>query len=135
MATGTAGSTARHNTQQQVGYIRRDFTFATSGVKTIGIVPEGAIIVSAGVIVTTAFNAAGNDFLNFGTAADPDGFATDLTLATIGNIVWDELATSNDLGPFTVPTTIVMEYTFTSTAPTTGAGSVYVLYVEGYDAS
>ena len=133
MATGTAGTTARQYPYQMVHYLRRDITYADTGVLTVGIVPAGAIIVGAGVIVSVAFNAAGNDLLNLGTSGDPDGFATDLTLATIGNIVWDELATSNDLGPFTSDTTIVVEYTYTSTAPTAGAGSVYVLFIPDND--
>lgn len=132
MATGTAGTTARQYSYQMVHYLRKDFTYADTTFN-IGTLPAGAIVIGAGVIVSTAFNAAGNDVLDIGTSSDGDGFATDLDLSTIGNIVWDELATSNDLGPYTADTVITGEYAYTSTAPTAGAGSVYVLFIPDND--
>ena len=66
------------------------------GALDLGTLPAGSIVVGAGVIVTTAWNGT-TPILDIGTSDDTDGFATDLALGTIGNIVWDELATSNDL--------------------------------------
>lgn len=134
MATDTAATSARHNTTQQVGYLRKDFTKANATeTLTMGVLPAGAIVVSAGVIVSEAFNAGTNNRLDMGTSGDTDGFATDLALGTIGNIVWDELATSNDLGPYASDTTIQIVVDVTGTAATTGIGSAYVMFIEDND--
>jgi hypothetical protein len=134
MATGTAGSSARRNTTQQVGYLRKGFTKANATeTLTVGVLPAGAIVVGAGVIVSEAFNAGTNNRLDIGTSDDTDGFATDLALGTVGNIVWDELATSNDLGPYASDTTIQCVVDVTGTAATTGIGTVYVLYIPNND--
>jgi hypothetical protein len=134
MATGTAGDSARRNTTQQVGYLRKGFTFANATeTLTMGVLPAGAIVIDAGVIVSEAFNAGTNNRLDMGTSGDTDGFATDLALGTIGNIVWDELATSNDLGPYASATTIQIVVDVTGTAATTGIGTAYVCYLPNND--
>lgn len=66
------------------------------GALDIGTIPAYAIVVGAGIIVATAWNGT-TPIADLGPSGDPDGWATDLALGTIGNIVWDELATSNDL--------------------------------------
>lgn len=135
MATGTAGSVARRNTLQTVGYLRKGFTFAntTAVALTVGVLPAGAIVIGAGVIVSEAFNYGTNNRLDIGTSADDDGIATDLALGTVGNIVWDELATSNDLGPYSTDTTITCTPDITGTAGTTGIATVYVLFLMNND--
>jgi hypothetical protein len=134
MATDTAATSARHNTSQQIGYLRRDFTFADDGsTLTMGILPAGAIVLRGGVVVSTAFNAGSTNVLDIGTSADPDGFATDLALGTVGVIVADEMATTNDAGPYAADTTIVCVVDLTGTAATTGVGSVWVEFIEDND--
>ena len=89
---------ATENYEQQVGWLRRNISEADEGggALTMGVLPARSIVVGAGVIVATGFNGT-SPILQIGTSGDGDGFATNLILATIGNIVWDELATSNDL--------------------------------------
>ena len=131
MATGTAGTTARAHNELGCEHFRRVNIVFGSAAKTysLGFVPLGAIVVDAGVVVSTAFNSGTSDTLDIGTAADTDGFATLLTLVTIGRIVADEMATSNDLGPYTADTEIQAVYTPTGAAATTGAAEAYVRYL------
>jgi hypothetical protein len=123
-----APSQARVFHTQQVHYLRKDLTFADTAVLTVGVIPAGAIVVGAGVVVSTAWNSGTSDVLDIGTSGDGDGFATDLSLRTIGNIVWDELATSNDLYS-TSDVTITCQAASTGAAATAGLGHVYVQYI------
>ena len=126
MAVGTKGR--RYHTAQ-THYLRADISYTDDGTAvTVGHLPPGAIVVGAGVVVSTAFNAGTGNVLDIGTSDDGDGFATDLALGTIGNIVWDELATSNDIyatGGVQVDALV----TLTGTAATAGTGHVYVEYI------
>jgi hypothetical protein len=121
-------SQARTLYSQQTGYFRRAITFSETGTLTIGVLPAGAIVINAGVVVTTSFNAGTSNTLDIGTSADTDGFATLLALGTVGRIAADELATSNDLYS-TSEVTLQCVVTLTGTAATTGAGFVYVEYI------
>ena len=121
-------SQARQYHTQQVHYFRRAITFSETGTLTIGVIPAGAVVINAGVVVTTAFNAGTTNTLDIGTSADTDGFATALALGTVGRIVADEMATSNDLYS-TSDVTLQCVVTLSGTAATTGAGFVYVEYV------
>jgi hypothetical protein len=125
---------ARQYHTQQTHYLRKSITFSNLGTTVdVGVVPAGAIIIDAGVIVTTAFNSGTTDVLDIGTSADTDGFATDLDLRTAGRIVADEMATSNDLGPFATDTTIKAELAATGTAASAGAGEIYVAFIPDND--
>lgn len=130
MATGTAATRAKQFHTDQVMYIARTVSYAAgaSAVTTIGTLPAGAVVLNAGVVVTTAFNAGTTNVMDIGTASDDDGFATDLALGTIGRIVADELATSNDC-LMTADTAITATLALTGTAATTGSGVVYVEYI------
>lgn len=130
MATNTAGTVARENTTQQIHYLRKDFTFADDGsTLTMGIIPAGSIVIEAGVVVSTAFNAGSTNVLNMGTEADPDGFATEYALGTVGVIKDDSaIATSND-AYVTVDTTIVAAVDLTGTAATTGVAHAWIAYI------
>ena len=134
MATGTAGSIARKYHTSQIHYLRADFNVAevdvSGGVtKTLGTIPAGSIVLRGMVVVTTAFNWGTNNLIDVGPAADPDGYATIMSLLTIGNIVFDEMATTNDQY-VTVDTPIYAQMQCTGTAATTGAGFVIVEFVE-----
>ncbi len=131
MATGTAGTSARELPFQAVHFLRKGFTFADDGLTlTLGYIPAGATVLRGGVVVTTAFNAGSTNVLDIGTAADGDGFATDLALGTIGVIVADEMATSNDMY-VTADTQITCDVDLTGTAATTGAGYAWIEYLIG----
>lgn len=110
--------------------ISKDFTFADNGLTLeLGYVPVGATVIRGGVVVSTAFNAGTGNVLDIGTAADPDGFATDLALGTIGVIAADEMATTNDAGPFTSDTQIVCVPALSGTAATAGVGRAWVEFI------
>lgn len=113
-----------------VHYISRDFTFADNGVaKVVGVVPTGATVIRGGIVVSTAFNAGTSNVCDLGTSADDDGFATDLALGTIGVIVADEMATTNDAGPYTTDTTIIVTPALSGTAATAGVGRAWVEFI------
>lgn len=110
--------------------ISKDFTFADDGsTLTIGVAPVGATVIRGGVVVSTAFNAGTTNVLDIGTSGDADGFATDLALGTVGVISADEMATTNDAGPFTSDTTITCTVDLTGTAATTGVGRAWVEFI------
>lgn len=130
MATNSAGSKAQVYHTNQVHYFAKAFTYADDGsVLTLGTIPAGACVIRGGVVVTTAFNAGSTNVLDIGTSADDDGFATDLALGTIGVIVADEMATSNDTYSASADVTITATVDLTGTAATAGAGTVWVEYI------
>lgn len=112
----------------QTHFLRKDISYTDTSTVTVGVLPAGAIVVGAGVVVSTAWNSGTSDVLDIGTSGDGDGFATDLALGTIGNIVWDELATSNDLYS-TSEVTVTCAVTSVGTAASAGTGHVYVQYI------
>ena len=120
---------ARNDGSQTVHYLRKKITYADSGAVTVGVVPTNAIVLRGGVVVTTAFNAATTNVLDIGTSSDDDGFATDLALGTVGVIVADEMATTDDMGPMSADTTITATYAQTGTAATAGVGYVWIEYL------
>lgn len=121
-------SQARVYHTQQVHYFRRRIVYTETGTLTIGVIPAGAVVLNAGVVVTTAFNAGTTNTLDIGTSGDTDGFATALALGTIGRIVADEMATSNDLYSAS-EVTLQCVVTLSGTAATAGEGFVYVEYL------
>lgn len=129
MATNTAGDVGQLYHTRQVHYLSKAITFADNGVAvTVGVVPPGATVLRGGVSVSTAFNAGTTNVLDIGTSGDDDGFATDLALGTIGVIVADEMATTNDQYS-TSAQTIIATVALTGTAATAGAGVVWVEYI------
>jgi hypothetical protein len=116
-----------HYNTMQTHYLRGTLLFS-NGTITLGVIPPGSIIIGAGVVISTAFNAGTTNVIDIGTNADPDGLATDLAGGTIGLIVADELATSNDLYT-TTDVTIVASYAQTGTAATAGLGHVFVEFI------
>lgn len=114
---------------QQTHFLRKTVTYRNNGSAVeVGVIPANAVVINAGVVVTTAFNAGSTNVLDIGTSGDDDGFATDLALGTIGRIAADELATSNDLYS-TSDVTITATVALSGTAATAGEGIVYVEYL------
>ncbi|MGD9724515.1 MAG: hypothetical protein AB7U76_25020 [Pirellulales bacterium] len=130
MATNTTHATppARQLYTPQVHYMSLAITYADNGsTLTVGTIPAGAYVLRGGVAVTTAFNGNSANTVDIGTASDTDGFATALALGTIGVIVADEMATSND---FYVTSETVIKCVVTSTASASaGAGLVWIEYI------
>lgn len=134
MPTNTAGNTGRQYQSQQIHYLRRafDYTATTAVALTLGTIPPGAVVLRGGVAVITAFNYGTNNRLDIGTSGDDDGFATDLALGTVGIIVADEMATSNDFYS-TSAQTITFTPDLTGTAGTTGSAVVWIEYLVDND--
>lgn len=125
---------AREYTTQQLHYLRKGITFADLDTTvTLGVLPAGAIVDNAYVIVSTAFDSGTSDVLDIGTSGDGDGFATDLGLQTAGKIAADELATSDDLGPYASDTTLQATLVAAGTAATAGAGEIVVTFLPDND--
>ena len=131
MATGTAGTVARHYHTHQIHYIRRDITTADAATTVVvGVIPAGSIIVEAisGVYVHVVFNAGTNNRLDIGASTDSgtNNYATALTLLGIGMIELDEVAATLKV---TSDTTISAYVDVTGTAATTGQASIVIAYI------
>ena len=135
MATGTAGTQARAYDTCQVHYLRKGLSYADGITATvsIGMIPSGAMVIDAGVYVATTYNWGTNNLINLGTAGDTDGFATSLSLATVGLIKWDELATSNDIVA-SADTWVTATYICTGTAATQGSAEAFIAFILDNDA-
>ena len=123
---------ARQYHQQMVHYLRKSIVFGDDDVElTVGTIPAGAVILPAasGVIVTTVFNAGTANVLDIGTTADPDLYATDLALGTLGQVTLDEAVDFS----VSADTTITATPALTGTAATTGAGIVIIAYAVNND--
>lgn len=118
---------------QQTHYLRKAVVFGNSGTAvTVGKLPAGAVVLSAGVVVTTAFNAGTSNVIDIGTTGDPNGFASAIALGTVGRIEADDMATSDDLYSAS-ESEISATVNLSGTAATTGAGIVYVEYLPDND--
>jgi hypothetical protein len=125
---------ARQYHTQQTHYLRKSISYTDIGsTLEVGVVPAGAIVIGAGVVVSTAFNSGTTDTLDIGTSADTDGFASAISTHTAGRIVADDLATSDDLGPYASATTIKCVLAATGTAASAGAAEVYVEFIPDND--
>lgn len=128
MPTNTAGTTARRYEEQQVTYLRKAITFADNGtVKTVGIIPAGALILKplSGVYVNVVFNAGTSNVLDIGTSADADLYMTDGALGSIAFVPLDEAVTM----AVSADTTITASVVLSGTTATTGSGEVVIAYV------
>ncbi len=122
---------AVHSVNPAVKVLRCAISYTDGATKNyvVGTIPAGSVVLRGNVVVTTAFNWGTNNLIDVGTANDPDGFATIMTLLTIGNIVLDEMATTNDQY-VTADTIIYAQMQCTGTAASAGAGFVIIEYVE-----
>lgn len=133
MATNTAGDTAQQYHTRQVHYLTKRITFADYGTTvTVGkLPPYASVIAGGGVHVVTAFNSSGTDLLDIGfigATTDADGYATQLTLAAVGLIVMDELATTTNIMQ-TVSTTVTCAPAQSVADASAGVAYVIVPYV------
>ncbi len=122
MAEGTQGR--RYHTSQ-THFVSKEITSDDTGNEvTVGYLPPGAYIINAGIVVGTAF-AGGTPTINIGTSDDADGFASAVSIASVGIKQADDLATSND-----VYSTGEVQVTATPSASlTAGNGLVFVEYI------
>lgn len=119
---------ARDAGYQNVQFLRERVLFSDNAiVKTIGVIPAGAIILKplSGIQVEVAFNAGTTNFIDIGTPADDDLYGTDLSGTAVAFVPLDE-AVRMDV---TVDTTITATVGLTGTAATTGIADVVIAYI------
>ena len=111
-----------------VHYLRKAISYTDDGNSvTVGTLPAGAHVLRGGIAVTTAFNGGTTNTANVGTAGDVDGYASAIALGTVGNIVFDDMATSDDAA-ISAETDVLCAVTSTASA-SAGAGYVWVEYI------
>jgi hypothetical protein len=128
MPSNTAATQARLYNTDQVHYLAKTITFDDDGiVHTLGILPAGAVVIkpASGVQVHTVFNAGTNNFLDVGTAATGDLFATDLALGSVAFVPLDEAVGLRVAADTTITATVQLS----GTAATTGAATVLIAYI------
>lgn len=133
MATGTAATSARQYTSQQVHYLRKGITYADNGsTVTVGTIPAGSQIIKpmSGVAVNVAFDGNSSNVLDIGASTDSgtNNFATQLSLASIAFVALDEAVTMT----VSVDTTIQALVTSTASAAA-GQGEIIICYIPDND--
>jgi len=128
--------TPRLYSQQMMHFLRKRITFANYGsVVTVGTIPAGASVVGGGVHIVTAFNSSGTDLLDIGfigSTTDDNAYATQLTLAAVGWIVLDELATTTNIQQ-TVDTTVTCTPAQSVADATAGVADVIIWFIPNTD--
>ena len=122
---------ARSSGVQTLNYLRApiDFSLGYTGVKTVGVIPAGCVVLRTYVVVTTAFNAGSTNTMKIGTVASDASYGTGIALGTAGVITGGTaLATATTATP-AADTTVVATSVSTGTAMTAGAGFVVVEYL------
>ena len=122
---------ARSSGDQTINYLRApiDFSLGYTGVKTVGVIPAGCIVLRTYVVVTTAFNAGSTNTMKIGTSASDASYGTGIALGTAGVITGGAaLATATTVTPV-ADTTVIATSVSTGTAMTAGAGYVVVEYL------
>lgn len=103
----------------------------TDTVKSLFVLPANSQIIDFYVDVTTVFNAAGTDLLDLGVLGGTANlFTDDLDLSSLGRKLASadasQVVNYADVGDTDV--TVTATYTQTSTAATTGAARITVVY-------
>lgn len=129
--SGTQGSTARRNTEQQVGYLRFKVAFgdaATAVALKKQWLPQGAIILRASVYKTTVWNSATSAALSVGLVGGTGAeLASALDVKTATGLVAGTLA-AGALAPLAADTQVNASVAFVG-APTTGAAYVVIEFI------
>ncbi len=130
MATDIVGSTAYRNIYAMTHYLCKAVAFSNvSAAVTVGKLPAGAMVINAGVVVTTVFNAATTNTIDIGTSGTPASYASAISLGVVGRILADDLGISTQLYNATADVTVTATVAATGAAATTGAGFVFVEFV------
>jgi hypothetical protein len=130
MPTNTAGTIGLEYHTNQVHYLAKTVTNADDDlVVTIGYLPPGAVVIDAGIVITTAF-AGGSPVADMGAGADTDAFASALVLTTAGAIrdVSTNPLVANDDYSATAAIAVNISITSGSTI-TAGSGVAFVTYI------
>ena len=98
--------------------------FADGATQNVVVLPEGALVTRAFVLVTTAYNSATTATATVGDAADADRYGAAVDLKTVGI---KALVPTGYITPAKGPVTIT--FAQTGAAATAGAARVYVEYI------
>ena len=130
--SGIQGSTARRNTEQQVGYLRIKVNFNDAGIAA-GVkkqwLPQGAVIVGTDVVVSTAFNAVTTNTISVGTVGDTATNIVNAQTVAAAGITANLAPSAAALGPLAADKQVVVTYTQTGGAATAGVATVVIKYV------
>lgn len=123
--------TPRVHEQNVVHAISRTVNYNDTGIASgivMGTVPAGALLLRAGGVIETAFNAATTNVLTIGRGTDP-GYDDLATSSTFTEGTPGAYYSNCTLAPLSVDTDIVVSYTQSGTAATTGKAHCVVEYL------
>jgi hypothetical protein len=98
--------------------------FATTATQNVVVLPEGAMVIRAFVLVTTAYNSATTATLSVGDSVTPARYGSGIDLKTTGI---KALVPTGYITPGQGPVTVT--FAQTGAAATAGAARVYVEYI------
>ena len=98
--------------------------FAAGATQNTVVLPKGALVVRAFVLVTTPYNSGTTATLNVGDAATPARYGTGIDLKTVGI---KPLTITGYISPAQGPVTAT--FAQTGAAATAGAARVYIEYL------
>jgi hypothetical protein len=104
-------------------------TYTDTTAITVGYLPANAVISSIKVLVGTAFNAGGNDYIDIGNASVANQYADNVDVSSAGSAT----VTLQNVGAVisaTLPTEIKAVYVPAGTSPSAGSGYVVVEYAQ-----
>lgn len=121
-------TTGRQTHLQVQHHLRGAFTFSNAGASVkIGTIPKGARVISAHVIVETAFNAATTNTLNLGYSANGTDLLNAQTLASTA-FVAATMTMANSTAAASADKDVFAQYNQTGNGQSTGVATVIVTY-------
>lgn len=134
MATGTAGSVARRTAFQGTHYLRNTLAYNSPGsglALTLGKIPAFSLVLRAYAVVTTAFNDSGTDLLDIGTSGTGNGFMSAVSIAAVGVVEADDMATTA-VAYSASEVTIQATYTGQNANASAGSAEIIVEFIPGH---
>lgn len=110
------------------GVLTKAITYANTTAFEVGKLPPNAFITDIKLIITTAFNAGGNDYVDVGTTGSANRYANDIAASSTGSASVTSTAYWGYVESATEPTTINAIYVPAGSTPTAGVGRVVVNY-------
>lgn len=138
MPTNVPGNTARDNYEQQTSYFRKTLTLDQAGSFAAGLpiamLPAGALVKSASVDVSAAFNSGTLNDVTVGTNATAyDNILTSAQIAAATVGVKRGLPPTVRVDQITAPTMVYLKTNLTGTAATAGQLTIVVEFITNRD--
>lgn len=127
MATNTAGDVGQVYPQNMVHYLAKTISYTDDDATvTVGTLPPNAVVIDAGVVVTTAFSG-GTVVLDVGViGGDTNAYISAASLETAGRIEDTALNANDDYSTSAIQ---VGAYVTSNSTITAGLGVVYIEYI------